>query len=379
MSGAYRIYVRLPPAPQGPPGEQSILRPRGEIKKATIVGIDRETDVAVLKIDGDGYPVRQWGNSDALRSGQLVFAFGSPLGLEASASMGIVSATARQLEPEGPMIYVQTDAPINPGSSGGPLVNTKGEIVGINTLILSRSGGSDGLGFAAPSNIVKAVYQQIRSHGRVRRGVIGVHAQTLTPELQDVLDAPPGYRVILADVFPNSPAARAGLRPGDIIAQLNGKTMENGRQFDVNLYGALGTLARLTMVRGDSTFRVGVRVVERSGGRRPWMQRVDPAEHRIEALGILGVRVTESMQSRISGLRGRGGVIVASTTAPPAPWGDRLQPGDVLHTVNGVPVTTPEDLRALLEGVPGGTKLVAHVLREGRRHLVVVVRQGVPD
>ena len=165
------------------PTGQSILATRSRTVSGRIVGIDLETDLAVIKVDEQNLPALAFGDSDELKAGQVVLAFGSPLGLHNSVSLGVVSAVARQLEPESPMIYVQTDASINPGSSGGPLVDMRGRLVGINTLIVSQAGGNEGLGFAAPSNIVRTVYEQIRKIGRVRRGDIGVRAQTVTPVL----------------------------------------------------------------------------------------------------------------------------------------------------------------------------------------------------
>jgi serine protease Do len=144
--------------------------------------------------------------------------------------MGIVSAVGRQLELDDPMVYIQTDAPINPGNSGGPLVDTGGRVVGINTLILSQGGGNEGLGFAAPSNIVKTVFEQIKATGRVRRGTIGVYAQTITPTLAAALKLPQDWGVILGDVFPGSPAAAAGFRMGDVVVSLMG----NGWRTDVS-------------------------------------------------------------------------------------------------------------------------------------------------
>jgi serine protease Do len=137
---------------------------------AQIVAVDTETDLAVLKVEATGLPVLPFGDSEALRPGQLVLAFGSPLGLESTVTMGVVSAVARQLSPEDPMIYLQTDASINPGNSGGAVVDTEGRLVGVSTLIYSQSGGNEGIGFAAPSNIVRNVFSQIRKTGRVRRG-----------------------------------------------------------------------------------------------------------------------------------------------------------------------------------------------------------------
>ena len=137
---------------------------------------------------------------------------GSPLGLANSVSLGVVSAVARQIRADDPVVYIQTDASINPGNSGGPLVDVEGRVVGVNTFILSQSGGSEGIGFAVPSNIVRTVYKQIRQFGRVRRGEIGVRAQTITPELAGGLGLPQNWGVVLADVFPGGPAATAGVR-----------------------------------------------------------------------------------------------------------------------------------------------------------------------
>ena len=376
VEGAHSVQVELSGPQRGAPGEQSILRPRGDLLEATVVGIDRETDVAVLKADlpkdQGRVPALPFGNSDALRPGHLVFAIGSPRGFENSVSMGVVSATARQLKPESPMIYLQTDAPINPGSSGGPLVNTEGEIVGLNTLIYSSDGGNDGLGFAAPSNIVKAVYEQIRAHGRVRRGVIGVHAQTITPELRQELSIDRRHRVILGDVRAGSPADRAGLRPGDVIAALNGKPMENGRQFDVNVYSALGSTARITVVRGDSTFSRRVRVVERPDQRSRFADLADPAEHLVERLDALMLALDDDLAALLPTSRSVNGVLVADSNRPPPPWGDQLRPGDVVSIIAGEPVTTPDAVRDVLSDHPSDDRVVAHVFRDGHYRLLVL-------
>ena len=177
VEGATEIQVQLAFI-DGPSG-QSVVRPRGRRLVAEVIGIDLETDLAVLKIDAEGLPTLQLADSEQIRQGQLVLAFGSPLGLENSVSMGVVSSVARQLEPDDRMIYIQTDAPINPGNSGGPLVDVSGNVIGISTMIFSRSGGSDGVGFAVPSNIVVSVTDQLREQGVFRRGEIGVEAQTM--------------------------------------------------------------------------------------------------------------------------------------------------------------------------------------------------------
>src|SRR3954451_3428698 len=261
VENATQVEVELPfEATGGAPG-RSILKRRGRMAGARVVAVDQETDIAVVKVDARGLPTLPFGDSDSLRPGELVLAFGSPLGLDSSVTMGVVSAVARQLTPEDPMIYIQTDAPINPGNSGGALVDTDGRLVGINTLIYSQSGGSEGIGFAAPSNIVRNVFSQIRTYGRVRRGEIGVYPQTVTPLMAEALKLSPEAGVILADVTPRGPAERAGLRPGDVVLALDGKRMENGRQFRVNLYTrAIGDQVAIEVQRGERklTVRVGV-------------------------------------------------------------------------------------------------------------------------
>ncbi len=372
VSKATEVWVQRASPPPPSPGEKSILRPRGTLLKAEIVGVDTETDVAVLKVSGTDYPALSFGNSDQLQRGQMVFAFGSPRGLENSMTMGIVSATARQLRSGDPMIYVQTDAPINSGSSGGPLVNQDGEVVGINTFNVSKSGDSAGLGFAGPSNIVEAVYRQIRAHGHVQRGVIGVNAQTITPELARELNLGQGYRVVLADVFPGSPAERAGLRPGDIATHLNGERMHNGRELDVNLYPKVGDVVELGIVRGDSTFEQRVQVVQRRSPSTRFAEMADPEEHLVEKLGILGLPLTDKVAQHISNRRLPSGVVVAASNRPPAPWGDQLRPGDVIYTIDDERVTSPKGLRSLLRKKEDGTRVLAHVLRDGHMHYQVL-------
>ena len=236
VQGARRVQVALAGLATGPPGARSILKAPGRVLGAVVVGTDLETDLAVLKLDEKGLPVLPLGDSEALHPGELVLAFGSPLGLENSVTLGIVSAVARQVRPEDRMIYVQTDASINPGNSGGPLVDGQGRVVGINTFIYSQSGGSEGIGFAAPSNIVRNVFDQIRRTGRVHRGEIGVRVQTVTPALAIGLGLHQDWGVVLCDVPADGAAARAGLRIGDLVVKLDGKVMENARQLEVDLY-----------------------------------------------------------------------------------------------------------------------------------------------
>jgi serine protease Do len=370
VEGARSVRVDLvqPPAPGG-----SILRPRSRRLAARVVGLDRETDVAVLKVDQGGLPALAFGDSEALHQGQLVLAFGSPLGLENSASLGVVSAVARQLRPDDPMIYVQTDASINPGNSGGPLVDVAGRMVGLNTMILSQSGGSEGIGLAAPGNIVRSVYEQIRRGGRVRRGVAGVRAQTITPPLAAGLGLLFDRGVVLSDVLPSGPGAEAGLRPGDVVIALDGKPMENARQLDVNLYRrAPGETVTLSVRRGPQSLDVPVRVVERPEDPDRFLSLVTPERNLVPRLGVLALELDDDLRRSLGPLRGPEGVLVAARSGDAPGAEDDLRPADVVRAVNGVSVRGLAELRSAVARPAPGEPLVLHVERAGKLVYVVV-------
>ena len=353
-------------------GGGSILRPRSRRLTARVVGVDRETDVALLKVEERGLPALELGDSEALRQGQLVMAFGSPLGLENSASLGVVSAVARQLRPDDPMIYVQTDASINPGNSGGPLVDAEGRMIGLNTLILSQSGGDEGIGLAAPSHIVRSVYQQLRQSGRVRRGVIGVRAQTITSALAAGLGLVLDRGVVLSDVTPAGPAEAAGLRPGDILLALDGKPMENARQFDVNLYRRVpGDRAKLTVRRASETLDLTVSVVARPEDADRFVSLVTPEKNLIPRLGVLALELDDELRRAAGPFRGREGVLVAAR-AGGSDEADGLRPGDVVYAVNGVSVLGLAELRSAVGRPAPGQPIVLHVERASQLIYVVV-------
>jgi serine protease Do len=363
VRGAQRLRVELSIPAMG----KSILATRSRTVTGRIIGVDLETDLALIKVDERNLPALAFGDSDDLKAGQLVLAFGSPLGLHNSVTLGVVSAVARQLQPESPMIYVQTDASISPGSSGGPLVDLRGRVMGINTLILTQGGGSEGFGFAAPSNIVRAVYEQLRRGGRVRRGDIGIRAQTLTPVLAAGLELPRDHGVVLADVVPGSPAARAGLRPGDIVATLDGKEMENGRQLQVGLYRRLvGDVVTLEVVRGTATTKVPVAMAERQDPFADLSDQIDPRLNLVPRLGVLGVNVDQRIAALLPALRVRSGVVVASTVSGAIDARDGgLAPGDVVHAINRTPVTSLADLRNALDRLGPGDPVVLQLERGG--------------
>ncbi|MDA2929791.1 trypsin-like peptidase domain-containing protein [Acidobacteria bacterium AH-259-O06] len=343
----------------------SVLKPRGKMVNARIVGIDGETDLAVLKVDEERLPFLEFGDSDELRQGQIVLAFGSPQGLENSVTMGVVSSVARQLRADDPMIYIQTDAPINPGNSGGPLVDIDGRIVGINTLILSHSGGDEGISFAAPSNIVRHVYREIRERGRVRRSHIGINAQSITPTLAAGLGLPWDWGVVVADVYPGQPADRAGLRTGDVIIRVDGKVMENARQFDVNVYQREpGDYVNLELFRGSEKMNLRVRTIQRDDDLDRIAAMVTPEENHIERLGILAIEIDSKIAQILPPPRKRGGVLVAAMAADGPNRNGGLLPGDVIYAFNGKSISGLPALRSELESLNTGDAVVLHVQRQ---------------
>jgi len=379
IDGAQRIHVVLPPAEKRDGKSGSIVRPRGQQVEATLVGLDRETDLALLKVDEEDLPSVPFGDSDELRTGELVVAIGSPMGLGGSVSLGVVSALGRQRGPEDPMVYIQTDAPINPGHSGGALVDTEGRLVGINTFILSHSGGSEGIGFAAPSNIVKAMYGQLREHGRVRRGNIGAFAQTITPLLAKALDLSRDQGVVLGDVEPGGPADAAGLELGDIVLSMGGKPMENGRQLEVNVYQhAPGDVIELEIERAGKRSTEYVAVREREGEPERIAELVRPEKNLVPGLGILGIEIDGEVRKHLPPLRIPRGVAVAGRAADGPLFEMPLRPGDVIIAVNGTDIVTLEQLRKEVDQLPPGEAAVLQVQRGPGLVYVAFEAKGKP-
>jgi serine protease Do len=363
VEGARQIRVRLQGLDESTPTRQKVP-PRLEAK---LVGVDHLTDLAVLKIDMTGLPALQLANSNDLKQGQVVFAFGSPMGLENSVSMGVVSATSRQIDPDKPDIYIQTDAPINPGNSGGPLVDIDGHVVGINTFILSESGGNEGLGFAIPSDVVRSVYDQIRSEGHVHRGQIGVYLRTITPELAEGLHLPVAEGVILEDVAPGSSADKAGLKVGEIVTSVGGKQVDDLRQFALDLYTyKVGQKVDVGVLRKGKVQTVSVTVSERTDDPERFADMVTGPDNLVNRLGILGVTINDDLRDALGDdLRIDSGVLVAARTPTAMLLGDGPQPGDVIHAVNGVQIKDLEQLKQSLRALKAGDALVLQVERSG--------------
>jgi len=374
VAGAKRVQVRLSPHALGMDAGTSILETGGDLVGAQVIGVDKETDLAVLKINKTDLPFLKLGDSDEVFQGQLVFAFGSPMGLNNSVSFGVISTVARQLEKDNPMIYIQSDVAVNPGNSGGPLVNSRGEVIGINTLIFTQSGGSEGLSFSAPSNIAKNVFNQIRATGRVKRGIIGVNPQTLTPWLAKPLGIEIQWGVILGDVFPEGPADKAGLHVGDIVVSLDGKRMENSRQFEVNLYNKqIGGKVSLEVVRDGKKFTKEVEVVERAEPDYRFFEMITNERNMVKKIGILALDLDKD-SSRLLPFKTRRteGVIVAALAVDVSLLGDHFVPGDVIYTVNGEPVKGLRSLKTLVKELDYGASAAFHLERGGMLHYLIM-------
>jgi serine protease Do len=287
--------------------------------------------------------------------------------------MGIVSSVARQPDPDSPTIYVQTDAAINPGNSGGPLVDTGGHVVGINTLILTQSGGNEGIGLAIPSNVVRNVYNQVRNEGHVHHHQIGASARNITPALASGLGLEREEGVVIEDVIPDGPAASAGLRPGDIVLSVNDKPVQDIRQFGLSLYSfAVGENVKLQIQRGKQTISYQVPVSEKQDVQERLADLVTKEEAKIPQLGILALTLDDKLMLLLPPLRNRFGVVVAGKETYGAYQGEGPLPGDVIYSVNGTFVDSVESLRSRLDDLKSADAIALQVERLGSLHYLVL-------
>jgi serine protease Do len=348
-------------------------QPEGGIEQAEhftakILGRDSLTDLALLKVEADGLPALKLADSDKVHVGQLALAFGSPLGLENTVTLGVISSTQRQLNSAVPVVYLQTDAAINPGNSGGPLVDISGDVIGMNTMIASQSGGSEGVGFSIPSNTLRLVYDQLRTHGHVRRGSIGIIARDITPTLATGLGIAQQSGVILEDVVPGSSADRSGLHAGDILLAVDGKVLKDPRTLSALLFQKrIGDVTAFKILRGTEISTLKVTVTEREGDPESILDPTQSASNIIPKLGIVGIQITDSVAQLIPSTRIPGGILVTALTAGGNASLYGLQPGDVLHILNRTPLDSLETLRKVLAALKPGEAAVLTIERSGQQ------------
>ena len=374
VKGAHSVKVQLNSRMTADERESS-GRAMSRALTGTIIGTDHDSDLAVVKIDRQNLPYLTFGDSDKLKQGQIVLALGNPLGLDNSVTMGVVSAVSRQIKPGDPLVYIQTDAPINPGNSGGPLVDTDGLVVGINTLILTQSGGSEGIGLAIPVNIARSVYEQLKAHGHVHRAQLGIVGQTITPDMAQGLKLETDHGVIISDVEPDGPSAHGGLQIDDVVTAMNGRTISSLHQLGARLFQVTpGTKVTLTVQRGTGHVDLPVITEEQSGGELDALaDTVDPVKNVVPQLGIIGIDITKSVHDLMPELRRPAGVVVAARKSGAPYSGPPLAVGDVIYSVNRDLVSSVDQLKQTLSNMKTGDSAVLLLERDG--HLIYVPMQ----
>jgi serine protease Do len=334
--------------------------------KAKVIGTDPQTDVAALKIDAKDLPSVKLGSADNVRVGEWVVAIGSPFGFENTVTSGIVSATSRAL-PDGRAVpFIQTDVALNPGNSGGPLFNMKGEVIGINSQIYSRSGGYQGLSFAIPIDTAMFVKDQLVAHGKVTRGRLGVTIQELSQSLANSFGLKSARGALVSSVHDGTPAAEAGLKPGDVVLKLDGA--EIGSSLDLSSRVARikpGTTAKLEVWRDGKAREIGVRVGEAPSQQMASVQsEADLSKSRI-GVAVRSLTEPERKQAEVD-----GGLLVEQAAGAAARAGIRR--GDIILSVNGTPVRSIEDLKTAAES----RKTLAVLVQRNDSRIFVPVQVG---
>ncbi len=335
-------------------GEITVTLKDKRTYKATVIGTDAPTDLALIQIKADHLTALPLGDSERLKVGDFVVAIGNPFGLGQTVTSGIVSALGRSgINPQGYEDFIQTDASINPGNSGGALVTYDGKLVGINSAIIAPSGGNVGIGFAIPVNMAKSVMSQLIEYGKVRRGLLGVAIQDLTPDIADALGLDVTQGALIAKVQNGSPAETAGLKPGDVVVALNGNVISDAEE----LRGYLGVMPpdkefTLTVVRPDGKHQIKARLSQTKQENRQTA--------RSEVLSGAVFRPVEQALPGYGQVQGLGVVDVARGS-PAALFG--LRPGDVIIEANRKPVHSVDDLDAALQS--GGNAVALLIWRDG--------------
>ncbi|GAB7533326.1 DegQ family serine endoprotease [Pseudomonas sp. 3A(2025)] len=342
------------------------LSDRSELK-AKLVGTDPRTDVAVLKIDGKNLPTAKLGNSNTLKVGEWVLAIGSPFGFDHSVTKGIVSAKGRSLPNDTYVPFIQTDVAINPGNSGGPLFNMKGEVVGINSQIFTRSGGFMGLSFAIPIDVAMDVANQLKASGKVNRGWLGVVIQEVNKDLAESfgLERPAG--ALVAQVLEDSPAAKGGLQVGDVILTANGQPIVMSADLP-HLIGNLkdGSKAELEVIRDGKRQKVSVTVGALPDEGQEMGVQGSGAERSSNRLGVSVIELTAEQKKSLDL---KGGVVIKEVQGGPAAL-IGLQGGDVITHLNNQAIVSAKQFTEVAKSLPKDRSVSMRVLRQGRASFI---------
>jgi serine protease Do len=338
--------------------------------KARVIGSDKRTDVALIKVEAKNLPAVKLGNADQVRVGEWVAAIGAPFGFENTVTAGIVSAKSRALPDESLVPFIQTDVAINPGNSGGPLFNLKGEVIGINSQIYSRTGGFMGLSFAIPIDVAMRVADQIKQFGRAKHARLGISIQPITRDLADSFGLDRARGALVANVEKDGPADRAGLQPGDVVLAVDGREVADS--FDLpKVIGNLppGKPVKLKVWRQGAERTVTATLGEQ--GDAEAVAQTDPGRDAQPARDRLGLVVRPLTGGEAQQLGVNRGLVVSDAAGPSAQAG--IQPGDAILAVNGQPVGSAEELARLVERAKGR---VALLIQRGDNRLFVPIRAG---
>jgi serine protease Do len=338
----------------------------GRELSGTIVGTDPQTDLAVIRVNASNLPVLKLANSDQVKVGQWVLAFGSPFGLEQTMTAGIISAKGRYIGSSNYDNFLQTDAAINPGNSGGPLVNLNAEVVGINTMILSQSGGFQGVGLAIPAAMADNIHRQLIASGKVTRGWLGVGIQELTPELSKSFDLQNEEGVLISQVEPDSPAAKAGLRSGDVILEYNGTQTKTPRDLSMAVADTkVGIPAKLKVHRDNHTLTMDVAIGERPAEKAEASPRLPADKAERAKLGVTVENVDADTARQLNLQSATGALVTDVQSGSPAEDGG-VRRGDVIREVNHKPVKNVSDLQSAIRDLKQGSTVLLSVTRQGQ-------------
>jgi serine protease Do len=365
VAGALRIRVIIAPATVELVSGNTKLHNPQRVYDAKLIGTTRYADVALIKIEEKGLPFIPLPEQFDFRLGQTVVAIGAPEGLDHTVTKGIISAVGRQPEVDRPMVYVQTDAPINPGNSGGPLIDRNGNLVGINTFIYTSGGGSEGLGFAIPEPIVRAVYHELKEHGVVANVTIGAHAQSISPALATGLKLPQDWGVILSDIDPGGPAAAAGLRAKDVVTRMDVFPVDSLPKYTAFLYvHKRGSPIRMEVLRDGKPLTVSVTPVSAPPQVENLSDLIKPDRDLIAPLGVFVMDLKHSEVGAMLNLRTDTGVLVIGLLGGEPAIAADLSVGDAIRAVNGTPLQSSQQLRQVLSGFKPGDAVVLEVERQ---------------
>ena len=340
---------------------------------AKVIGADKRTDVALLKIEATGLPTITVGDPDKLKVGEWVVAIGSPFGFDSSVTAGIVSAKGRSLPQENFVPFIQTDVAINPGNSGGPLFNMNGEVVGINSQIYTRSGGSMGLSFAIPIDVATQVTEQLRTTGKVTRGRIGVMIQELTLELAESFGLSKPVGALISHVEKDGPADKAGIEASDVILKFDGKPVESSSDLPRIVAATKpGSRVVIELWRKGGVRRITVEVGKMPEDGKLARSAKELADDVAEMISRLGIAVIELTREQLQELQVKGGLLVEEVKGSAARAAG-LQQGDVLLAIGNMPIRSLRQFNEILKQVPRGRN-VALLVRRGDAALYVAIR-----